>query len=286
MYNCGKVRHFAKDCRTDIKIEETTNLALENETNEGVLLMAPNEVNINSDTLWYLDSRASNHMCSHEYLFKYMQKIEDGHVSFGDASKVEVKGRGTVCYLQKDGLIGSLQDVYYVPDLKTNILSMGQLTEKGYSIFLKDRLLHLKNKQGRLVARIKMARNWMYKLNLRSIREKCLQVNIEDKASLWHLRCGHLHHGGLKELSKKNMVHGLPNMDYKGKFCEECVLSKHVRTSFPKKTEYWAKKPLELIHTDICGPITPESFSDKRYFITFIDDFSRKTWVYFLKEKS
>jgi len=76
-----------------------------------------------------------------------MKKIEDGHVSFKDASKVEDKGRGTVCYLQKDGLIGSLQDVYYVPDLKTNILSIGQLTEKGYSIFLKDRLLHLKNKQ-------------------------------------------------------------------------------------------------------------------------------------------
>ena len=126
----------------------------------------------------------------------------------------------------------------------------------------------------------------MYKLNLRSIREQCLQVNIEDKASLWHLRFGHLHHGGLKELAKKNMVHGLPNMDYEGKICEECVLSKHVRTSFPKKVEYWAKQPLELIHTDICGPITPESFSGKRYFITFINDFSRKTWVYFLKEKS
>jgi len=89
-----------------------------------------------------------------------------------------------------------LQDVYYVPDLKTNILSMRQLTEKGYSIFLKDRLLHLKNKQGRLVARIEMVRNWMYKLNLRSIREKCLHVNIEDKSSPWHLRFGHLHHGG------------------------------------------------------------------------------------------
>ena len=151
-YNCGQVRHLAKDFRSDINIEETTNLALEDETNECVLLMDQDEVNINSETLWYLDSGASNHMCGHEYLFKEMQKIEDGHVSFGDASKVEVKGRGTICYLQKYGLIGSLQDVYYVPDLNTNILSMGQLTEKGYSIFLKDRLLHLKNKQGRLVA--------------------------------------------------------------------------------------------------------------------------------------
>ncbi|GMI80465.1 hypothetical protein HRI_001715800 [Hibiscus trionum] len=173
-YNCGKVGHFAKDCRVDKKVEETTNLALEDEANEGFLLMAQNEVNDNNDTLWYLDSGASNHMCGHEHLFKEMQKIEDGHVSFGDASKVEVKGRGTICYLQKDGLIGSIQDVYYVPDLKTNILSMGQLTEKGYSVLLKDRVLHLKNKQGRLVARVEMGRNRMYKLNLRSLQEKCL----------------------------------------------------------------------------------------------------------------
>ena len=97
--------HFAKECRVNIKIEETTNLALEGETNEGFLLMAQNEVNINNDTLWHLDSGASNHMWGHEYLFKTMQKIEDGHVSFEDASKVELKGQGTVYYLQKDGLL-------------------------------------------------------------------------------------------------------------------------------------------------------------------------------------
>ena len=100
--------HFAKDCRADKKVEGTTNLALEDVTNEGLLLMAQDEENINNDTLWYLDSGASNHMCGHEYLFKEMQNIEDGHVSFGDASKVEVKGRGTIHFLQKDGLIGSI----------------------------------------------------------------------------------------------------------------------------------------------------------------------------------
>ena len=59
------------------------------------------------------------------------------------------------------------------------------------------------------------------------------------------------------------MVHGLPNMDFEGKFCEECVLSKHARTSIKKMAEFWAKQPFELIHTDICGPIT-SSLSTKR----------------------
>jgi hypothetical protein len=257
-YNCGKVGHFAKDCQIEKKVEETTNLVLEAEANEGFLLMAENEIKTNIDTMWYLDSGASNHMCGHKHLFKEMQKIEDGHVSFGDASKVKVEGKGRICYLQKDGLIGSIKDVYYVPDLKTNILSLGQLTEKGYSILIKDRILHLKDNQGHLIAQVEMGRNRMYKLNLRSVQEKCLQVNVKDKASLWHLRFGHLHHAGLKRLAKKNMVHGLPDMNYEGKFCEECVLSKQTRTSFQKKAEYQAKHILELVHTDICGPITPE----------------------------
>jgi cyclophilin family peptidyl-prolyl cis-trans isomerase len=93
------VGHFAKECRVDKKVEETTNLATEDEVKEGFLLMAHNEVNTGNNTVWYLNSGASNHMCGHKDLFKEMRKVEDGHVSFGDASKVEVKGQGTVCYL-------------------------------------------------------------------------------------------------------------------------------------------------------------------------------------------
>jgi hypothetical protein len=97
------VGHFVKECRVDKKVEETTNLATEDEVKEGFLLMAHNEVNTDNNTEWYLDSGASNHMCGHKHLFEEMRKVEDGHVSFGDASKVEVKGQGTVCYLKNDG---------------------------------------------------------------------------------------------------------------------------------------------------------------------------------------
>lgn len=107
-----------------------------------------------------------------------------------------------------------------------------------------------------------------------------------DKASLWHLWFGHLHYEGLQKLLKKEMVYGLPETDFTDKIFEKCILGKHARNSFQKKAEYRASSILELVHTDICGPITPESFNDKRYFITFIDDYSRKIWVYFLKKKS
>jgi transposase InsO family protein len=54
----------------------------------------------------------------------------------------------------------------------------------------------------------------------------------------------------------------------------------------PKKSLWRASKKLQLVHADICGPIKPNSNSNKRYILSFIDDFTRKTWIYFLHEKS
>lgn len=102
----------------------------------------------------------------------------------------------------------------------------GSTYRKRFFLYLKDQVLHLKEKLEHLTARVEMERNQMYNLNLRSIRETCLQVNVEDKALLWHWCFGHLHHTGLRWLAKKNMVHVLPDIDYEGIFCEECVLSK------------------------------------------------------------
>lgn len=285
-YSCGKIGHLAKDCRSGKKVEETANMAEEDIQKEGFLMMAQNNVSSNKDTLWYLDSGASNHMCGREHMFEEIHKIEDGHMLFGDASKIRVRGRGTVRYTQKNGVIGRIENVYYVPNLKSNILSLGQLTEKGYSTLIEDQTSYLKDKQGYLIASVQKEKNRMYKLDVENIQVKCLQMKVEDKMSLWHQRFGHLHYAGLKRFSQKTMVRGLPEIKHEGSFCEDCILGKQTRNSFQKKAEYQSKGILELVHTDICGPITPESFSGRKYFITFIDDFSRKTWVYFLKKKA
>jgi GAG-pre-integrase domain len=89
------------------------------------------------------------------------------------------------------------------------------------------------------------------------------------------MRFGHLGYSGLRDLVKKQSVEGLPNLDFENKFCEGCVIGKQTRRQFGKSKNL-AARPLELIHTDICGPITPGSYSGKEYFITFIDDYLRK----------
>lgn len=82
------------------------------------------------------------------------------------------------------------------------------------------------------------------------------------------------------------MVAGLPQIDVSTQVCEECIVSKQHRDYFPQRKSWRAKAVLELIHSDICGPFNPTSNGGKHYFITFIDDSSRKTWTYFLQEKS
>ena len=76
--------------------------------------------------------------------------------------------------------VREIENVYYVPDLKSNIFSTWQLLEKGYSVYIKDRMLHLKDKKGRLLAHVVMAKNRMFKLNLRNVQGRCLQINKED----------------------------------------------------------------------------------------------------------
>jgi len=84
----------------------------------------------------------------------------------------------------------------------------------------------------------------------------------------------------------KEMVKGFPELqEIEGK-CKDCLLGKQYREAIMKKSQWRASEKLELIHYDICGRTKPSSNAGSRYFLTFIDDFSRKTWTYIIKEKS
>lgn len=114
----------------------------------------------------------------------------------------------------------------------------------------------------------------------------CLQVSSNDLAYLWHYRYGHLNYKGLRTLHYRKMVMGLPQIQAPTKVCEYCLVGKQKRNSFSKKSLWRASHKLQLVHADICRPITHTSNSHKRYLLSFIDDYSRKMWSYFLSEKS
>jgi hypothetical protein len=122
-------------------------------------------------------------MTGHKNLFVEMTELA-GTVSFGHASKVEVKGKGNMKFLQKNEKLRMVENVYYILEIKSNILSVGQLMEKGFEIFMKKRTLHMKDSRGRVIARVEMGENKMFKLNLQRIEEKYLKINKEDETWL------------------------------------------------------------------------------------------------------
>ncbi|KAJ6902219.1 Retrovirus-related Pol polyprotein from transposon TNT 1-94 [Populus alba x Populus x berolinensis] len=225
-------------------------------------------------------------MCGYRELFGDLDETKQGLVTFGDTTKVPFKGKGNIPVKLKNGDSSYIADVYYVPAIKQNLISLGQLLERGYSFYSKNCHLTIRDNNGRLMAYVKMSKNRMFPLNIQYDATRCLSAITNSEEWLWHLRLGHLNFTSMKMLASKKMVKGLPHIDHPDEVCESCVLSKHHRSSFAKEVNWRAKRPLELVHTDVCGPITPMSTGQNRYFLTFTDDFSRKTWIYFLKRKS
>lgn len=113
----------------------------------------------------------------------------------------------------------------------------------------------------------------------------CLKMEEEDLENLWHMRYGHLNNKSIQIMQQKKMVDGIPKLKEAAKVCKVCNVGNQ-RRKFPKRSKWRASEKLKLIHADLCGPITPTSHSGKKYMLVFVDDFSRKTWIYFLSNKA
>ena len=117
--------------------------------------------------------------------------------------------------------------------------------------------------------------------NLKGHSDTTLVHETTSSSELWHRRLAHIDYKALPYVSK--VVTGLPdlNIDHEGT-CKGCERGKKM---FPK-SETKTKGTLELIHSYVCGPVPSISLSGYEYYVTFIDDYSRNNWIYFLKAKS
>ena len=283
-YNCHELGHFQWECPKRAR-DPKVNYA---ETKEEMLLMAQVDFKeAGTEYIWFLDSGCSNHMCGRREIFIELDSNFRESVKLGNDSSLTVKGKGKV-RMEVNGIVHVITGVYFVPDLKKNLLSIGQLQERGLAVLIQHGKCKIFHPEKGLIMETEMTYNRMFAVLARCPpkEQKCLSMMTTDQADLWHCRYGHLSWNGLKVIQQKNMVEGLPKLKASQKVCENCLVGKQHRDPFPKESLWRASKILQLIHADICGPINPISNSKKRYLITFIDDFSRKTWVYFLVEKS
>ncbi|GKA13919.1 retrovirus-related pol polyprotein from transposon TNT 1-94 [Tanacetum coccineum] len=118
--------------------------------------------------------------------------------------------------------------------------------------------------------------------------ESCFFAKASENLNwLWHKGLAHLNFKKINKLAKQNLVIGLPSLVYsKDKPCSSCEKGKHHRDIFKTKQTSYIKKCIHLLHMDLFGPVTPRSINHEKYTLVIVDEYSRYTWVYFLKKKS
>jgi hypothetical protein len=236
---------------------------------------------------WLIDLGASYHMAKDRDICSSLNECNTKKIFVGDDRSLSVEGSGIVQVKS-----GHFNDVLCVPSLSCNLLLVYQITHLGegkivefspHQFVIKD----LKYPKRILATGIADDITRLYKFdNFGSSYFSSVFVSHSDELrEIWHERFGHLNYRSLQKLCNQQMVTGLPLVSCIDGVCASYVLGKNHLDNFGKRASWHASSPLQLVHSDLCGPLSSPSFSGCKYLLTFIDDFSRHTWVYFLKLK-
>jgi hypothetical protein len=268
---------------------------------------------------WILDSGTSQTMCSNcNWFFQFRPLLSPVNVILADDHTIQGIGLGRIAVQAKAG--GKwhrtiLQDILYVPKLRGNLLSVQQLVDRGVSVWFTKKgcqLLDPKgttfcktNKHGNLypmpiriltpesacVAMVQLDEfpakgNLVPRMNMALIAQD--NNNSKADAQTWHCCLGHLNDEAVQHMVRKGMVQG---MEITGggaptAQCEPCIKGKQSRAEILKETKSRADTVLGRIFSDVCGKLPTCSIEGFEYFVTFIDDKSRKVLIQGLKKKS
>ncbi|GJU41355.1 retrovirus-related pol polyprotein from transposon TNT 1-94 [Tanacetum coccineum] len=254
---------------TEVPLRKST--ALDNETSKPVVTLvysrkprkSKTNVPVSKSTvlksvvqivLWYLDSGCSKHMTGdRSQLTNFVNKFL-GTVKFGNDHVAKILGYG-------DYQIGNvtISRVYYVEGLGHNLFSVGQFCDSNLEV-----AFHM------------MASSPICLLSKAS----------KTKSWLWHRRLSHLNFGAINQLARHGLVRGLPKLKFeKDHLCSACAMGKSKKKPHKPKSEDTNQEKLYLLHMDLCGPMRVASVNGKKYILVIVDDYSRFTWVKFLRSK-
>jgi transposase InsO family protein len=247
--------------------------------------------------LWYVDSGATHSLTSDKGWFTQLYNCVPCTVTTANNGKLVCTQRGTVVLNVRDGSI-TLQDVLYVPSLTVNLLSVSGLLNSGYRIRFTLGGCSI-SKRNKLLTEVK-GHNNAYPLLASQQTSQALSAAVSNKGLDWvtaHARLGHLNTRAIQLMHDKRMAHGveLPNSGSPDdvKQCVGCIVGKAHRLPFPAQASHRSQRPLQLVHSDICGPVVVEhglsngkQLANKWYLLTFVDDYSRQLWVQLIADKT
>jgi hypothetical protein len=177
----------------------------------------------------------------------------------------------------------------HVPKLSVNLLSMYQMknSSTGKKFIFTQNVVDIYDMQtnSRVATGEVNHQSRLYTFSEFIEPDSSLLLTHADESSrIWHERFGHLNFRYMKQIRKKILVDGLPNIHFSKGVCEGCVLGKHPQEKFKKGKSQRTSAPLDLIHSDLMGPFPHPYINKVRFVLIFVDDFSHFTWIYFLRK--
>ncbi|KAG8486018.1 hypothetical protein CXB51_019401 [Gossypium anomalum] len=192
---------------------------------------------------WLVDSGCSHHMAADVNLFKELDRSFSLRIRIGNRNLIEAKGRGDVLISSSTGN-KLITDVLYVPDIDQNLLSVGQLVEKGYSLFFRSGSCVIEDSLGQEVVIVPMA-DKCFMLDVSQI-ERRAYLSQSDSAGLWHKRLGHANFRSLDLLYKLGLAEDMTKVEPLKGVSDVCQLGKQARLPFPVGQAWRAREKLEL----------------------------------------
>ena len=238
-----------------------------------------------------VDCGATSHIITDESKFtKFDESFqpESHFIELADGSKsnnVALKrGDVSVSMVESNGqrVRASLKNALYIPSYPQDIFSVQAATERGSTVTFRPDCAELMYKDGTKFNVDKCGR--LYYLSVCNDNVMCHSVNCTRDLKSWHEILGHCNHDDVLKL--ENVVDGMKvfGKTCKPNDCAVCALGKMAQDR-SRKPRTRSTAPLQLVHTDLAGPIDPVSADDFRFAIVFTDDYSGFTFVYFLKSK-
>ncbi|GJR08587.1 retrovirus-related pol polyprotein from transposon TNT 1-94 [Tanacetum coccineum] len=287
-FKCGKPGHFKKDCRGSNTSNPQGNVASTSDDGNALCCEAAvaNEGRKRFADVWLFDTGATFHMTARrEWFHQYKPISEGGSVYSCNDHELKIIGIGSVMVKMHDGTVRTIRDVRHVEGLKKNLLSLGQLDDLGCKVEIQNKIMKVIKGALVLMKGEKVAAN-LYQLKGEIMKEAEASVASHSPshrvAVSWHQKLGHMSEQGMKILVERKLIPGLTKVSLP--FCEYCVISKQHRLKF-KASNSRSVSVLELVHSDVWqAPVL--SLGGAKYFVSFIDDYSRRCWVYPIKKKS
>ncbi|GJS22835.1 retrovirus-related pol polyprotein from transposon TNT 1-94 [Tanacetum coccineum] len=234
--------------------------------------------------LWYLDSGCSKHMTGDRSRLRNFVKKFIGTVRFGNDHFGAIMGYGD--YVIGDSVISR---VYYVEGLGHNLFSVGQFCDSDLEVAFRKHTCFVRDLDG--VDLIKGSRGTnLYTISVEDMMRSspiCLLSKAsKNKSWLWHRHLNHLNFGTLNDLARKDLVRGIPRLKFeKDHLCSACQLGKSRKATHKPKMINTIMEVLHTLYMDLCGPLRVHSINGKKYILVIVDDYSRFTWVNFLRSK-